>query len=228
MSEPEDHSDEQIEQENEPEEKRGLSERLLDLAEGAVKVASGAKGVSLAIGKAILKSPDQLRHMEEAGRYLQDVREIAGLTRKELSEAIDLADESLLAAVENGTATLSFELILRIAALLARHDPVPFALKFVRTYNPELWKILETWGADRIPLHYERERKFVNIYRKNDVVRELSDEGLEKILAYTDKAFDMALHFIVEQEGLNAEDVTDYEDEDEDEEVEEEFEEEFE
>ena len=214
MSDSENQSDEKASAESGTEEKRGLSERLLDLAEGAVKVAAGAKGVSVAIGKAILNSPDQLRRMEEAGRYLQDVREVAGLTRKELSDSINLADDSLLTAVENGTATLSFELILRIAALLARHDPVPFALKFVRTYNPELWGLLETWGADRIPLHYERERKFVNIYRKNDVARELSEEGFEKILAYTDKAFEMALHFVVEQEGLNSKDDDSKEDSD--------------
>ena len=200
MPEIEKDDDEQLDERNEGDEKRRISERLLDLAGGAVKVAAGAKGVSVAIGKAILNSPDQLRRMEEAGRYLQDLREVAGLTRKEVSEAIDLADESLLTAVENGTATLSFELILRISALLARHDPVPLALKFVRSYNPELWSLLESWGADRIPLNYERERKFVNIYRKNDAVRDLSDEAFEKILSYTNKAFELALHFIAEQE----------------------------
>ena len=104
MSGSENQSDEKASAESGTEEKRGLSERLLDLAEAAVKVAAGAKGVSVAIGKAILNSPDQLRRMEEAGRYLQDVREVAGLTRKELSDSINLADDSLLTAVENGTA----------------------------------------------------------------------------------------------------------------------------
>ena len=139
--------------------------------------------------------------MEDTGRYLKDLREVAGLTRKELSEAINLADESLLTAVENGTATLSFELILRLAALLARHDPVPFTLKFLRTYNPELWGVLENWGVDRIPIHYERERKFVNIYRSHDAARNLSEEGFEKVLSYTNAAFEMALHFVFEKEG---------------------------
>ena len=185
---------------SEGDEKRSIAERIGDLAGSAVKIAAGATGVSFAIGKAILNSPDQLRRMEETGRYLKGLREVAGLTRKELSEAINLADESLLTAVENGTATLSFELILRLAALLARHDPVPFTLKFLRTYNPELWGLLENWGVDRIPIHYERERKFINIYRSHDAARNLSEEGFEKILAYTNAAFEMGLHFVLEQE----------------------------
>ena len=205
-------SDSDDEKEGTPEfgesERRSLVDRIGGLAGSAAKIAAGAKGVSFAIGKAILNSPEQLRNMQETGRYLKDVREVAGLTRKELSEAIELADESLLQAVENGTATLSFELILRLASLLARHDPVPFALKFVRTYNPELWGMLQNWGLDKIPLHYERERKFINIYRSHDAARELSEEGFEKILGYTNAAFEMALHFVEEEESDSEEETS--------------------
>jgi hypothetical protein len=73
-------------------------------------------------------------------------------------------------------------------------------LKFTRTYNPDLWKILEDWGLGRLSLHYERERRFINIYRRHDAARKLSDEGFDKILDYTRAAFEMALHFVSEQE----------------------------
>ena len=86
-------------------------------------------------------------------------------------------------------------------------------MQFVRTYNPELWEVLEAWGVDRIPLHYERERLFINIYRSRDEARTLSEEGFEKVLAYTKSAFDMALHFVEEQEATLAEAMSEIEEE---------------
>ncbi|PKN60493.1 MAG: hypothetical protein CVU53_02815 [Deltaproteobacteria bacterium HGW-Deltaproteobacteria-11] len=133
--------------------------------------------------------------MQETGACLKDLREMAGLTRSELSEAVDLSDQSLLEAVENGAATLSFELILRLAAVLARHDPVPFIIRFTRTYNPEIWGMLEKWGIGRIPVHLERERQFINIYRSQDAARKLSEEGFARLLHFTRSTFEMALHF---------------------------------
>ena len=38
----------------------------------------------------------------------------------------------LLKAVENGGATPSYELILRVAALFSRHDAIPFIIKDTR------------------------------------------------------------------------------------------------
>ncbi len=194
-----------------PDDKRSVVERLVNLTGGAMRLASSARGVSRKVGKAIMNSPEHLRRLEETGLYLRDLREVAGLTLDELSEALELKDESVLAAVENGTSTISFELVLRLAALVARHDPVPFIMQFVRTYNPELWEVLEAWGVDRIPLQYERERLFINIYRSRDEARTLSDEGFEKVLAYTKSAFDMALHFVEEQEATLADAMSDNE-----------------
>ncbi|MEL7451446.1 MAG: XRE family transcriptional regulator, partial [Pseudomonadota bacterium] len=114
--------------------------------------------------------------------------------------AIDLKDESVLKAVEAGTATLSVELILRLAALLARNDPLPFVIRMMRTYNPELWRVLENWGLGRLPLQVERERQFINIYRSRDQARDLDDESYAKVLAFTQSAFDMALHFARQNE----------------------------
>ena len=172
------------------------------MADSAIRMVSKTTDVPLRIGKALFLKPEQTEMIKEAGNTLKDLREVAGLTRDDLGEALDLKDHSLIEAVENGTAILSFELVLRLAALLARHDPVPVILKFTRSYNPDLWKLLEDWGLGRLSLHLERERRFINIYRHHDAARQLSNEGFEKVLEFTCAAFEMALHFIAEQEHL--------------------------
>lgn len=182
------------------------------MADSALRMVVKTTDVPLRVGKALFLKPEQQERMKEAGQMLKDLREVTGLTRDELSEALDLKDHSLIEAVENGTAILSFELILRLAAVLARHDPIPVILKFTRTYNPELWRILEDWGFGRLSLHFERERHFINIYRRHDAARKLSDEGFERVLAFTRAAFEMALHFAAEQENLNADDLEDLDD----------------
>ncbi len=175
-------------------------DRITDVTSSAFRFAKKTTDTSYKVGKAIMQSQDQLKLMVAAGQSLKDLREVAGLTVTELSDAINLKDKSLLEAVENGTATLSFELILRLSALLARNDPIPFILKYSRTYSPETWKLLNDWGAGRLPLQYQREREFINIYRSKDEARQLSDEGFAKVLEFTRHAFNMSLHFIAEQE----------------------------
>ena len=159
-------------------------------------------GVGLRVSKALLLSPEAARMRRDAGRYLRQLREVAGLTVDELAEAVELSDHSLLAAVEKGTATLSFELILRLSALLARNDPVPFVANLTRSYNPTLWKLLEGWGIGRIPLQLERERRFVNVFRSHDAARQLSDASFEHVLDFTRAAFEMALSLAAAEEGL--------------------------
>jgi transcriptional regulator with XRE-family HTH domain len=184
-----------------PEKEQSLILQVASLAAKAFRLAAKAGYSSVKVGKALLASSSgDTRLMEETGAYLKDVRELAGLTQAELTEALHLSDQSLLAAVEKGTATLSFELILRLAALLARHDPVPFIIKFTRTYNPEAWDVLENWGIGRLPVHFERERQFINIYRGHDAARKLTDNGFEKVLQFTRTAFEMALHFVSERQ----------------------------
>ena len=188
---------------------RSLVDRLTHLpidlaggmASGAVKLVSKTGSASLQLGRALL-TPERIQLMRETGAYLKDVREVTGLTLSELSNALDLEDKSLLEAVEKGTATLSFELILRLAALLARHDPIPFVMRLARTYNPTVWRILSDWGVGNLPLQYERERQFVNIYRRHDAARQLSDAGFNRVLDFTRGAFDMALRFAADEEGI--------------------------
>jgi transcriptional regulator with XRE-family HTH domain len=174
--------------------------RVSDVTSSAFKIAKKTGDTSYKVGKAIIQSQDQLKLMVAAGQSLKDMREVAGLTVNELSDAISLKDQSILEAVENGTATLSFELILRLSALLARNDPIPFILKYSRTYSPDTWKLLHDWGAGRLPLQYQREREFINIYRSQDQARQLSDEGFNEVLEFTRQAFNMSLHFASEQE----------------------------
>jgi transcriptional regulator with XRE-family HTH domain len=171
-----------------------VTDRLKELVEHA---AAGALGrVVDAGGRELagwLPEATALRH--EAGAYLRDLREVAGLTIDELADAIELGDHSLLEAVEAGTATLSFELILRLAAVLARHDPTTFISRLLRSYNPVLWQLFEDWGLGRLPLQLEREREFLNLLRGHDDVRALSDEDFVQVLDFTRVALETALHF---------------------------------
>jgi transcriptional regulator with XRE-family HTH domain len=171
------------------------------MASGAARIVTSAAGASFRVGRAMLR-PERLEMMAETGSYLRDMRELGGLTLMELSEALDLEDKSFLEAVENGTATLSFELILRMAALVARHDPVPFVMQLTRTYNPSIWRILNDWGVGRVTLQMERERQFVSLLRRHDGARKLSDEGFAKVLAVAESAFEMALFYALKEEGI--------------------------
>jgi transcriptional regulator with XRE-family HTH domain len=167
---------------------------------GAYRLAVKTTEGPLRVGKALLLRPEQAKMLEEAGQSIQDLREVVGLTRDELSDILDLKDQSLMEAVENGTAILSFDLILRLAAVLARNDPIPFVMQYTRTYKPELWQILDDWGVGALYLNFERERQFINIYRRHDAARNLSDESFQRILDFTREAFDAAIHFAAEYE----------------------------
>lgn len=149
-------------------------------------------------------TPEQSNMLREAGSYLHELRDLAGLTSNELAEALDVEDNSILDAIEQGTATLSFELILRLSSVLARHDPLPFVIRMVRTYDPEVWQFLHDWGVGRIPLQYERERSFVNIMRSRDKAREISDEDFAALVKMTDSAFELGLQFLSRQRNAAA------------------------
>jgi transcriptional regulator with XRE-family HTH domain len=165
-------------------------------------VRSRVAPVGLQVGRALL-SPEAARLRRDAGRTLRDLRVLAGMTLDDLAAALDLRDRTLLEAVEAGTATLPFESILRLSALVARNDPIPFVAQMARGSNPALWKLLEDWGFGRIPLQMERERRFLNVFRGHDAARALSDEGFERVLRYTRAAFELALGFVADQEGVD-------------------------
>lgn len=148
--------------------------------------------------------PERLSSMVDAGRFLQDAREVAGLNLQELAEAVGLTDTELLEEVEKGKAVLPFDMILRIASLIARHDPIPFILKFVRTYSPELEQKMEQWGISSLPRQYERERRFTNIIRKHDMLRDMTDDEFDRFIGYQENTVAYALEIMaVEKSAYN-------------------------
>lgn len=178
---------------------------LLELITGAMSLAGKTSKYSAKLVQKLFDedhSPDQdqlsANLLRETGSYIKELREVAGVTRSELAKAIEVSDTSYVSAIESGTATLSFDLILRLASVLARHDPVPFIFKLLRTYNPELWDELSDWGVTGLSDQYERERRFVNLLRQHDEARGLTHAEFDKLLAFTDAALNMALKFIQE------------------------------
>ena len=144
-------------------------------------------------------SPERLEAMAEAGHFLRDARETAGLSVKEMADRLGLADKSMLEEVESGESIMPLELMLRAASLVARHDPIPFLIKFMRTYNPALEKTLEQWGVLALPKQYERERRFVNLYRQHDVLRGLSDEEYERFIHYMESSSNLVLDVMLKE-----------------------------
>jgi hypothetical protein len=179
-----------------------ITDLTTDLTSSALKLASRTRESA---ARAIARSPEQLHMMAAAGESLRDMREVAGMTVIEISDALNLRDKSVWEAVEDGREALSFELILRLASLVARNDPLPFVLKYTRTYHPRLWEILHELKIDQLPIQFERERNFINIYRRHDTARKLSEEGFERVLKFTQQAFDMAIHFITETDNAATE-----------------------
>jgi hypothetical protein len=194
------------------------------LTSSALEMARSGRFIPLipidkVVKEAYLKTLDPIRveAMVDAGHFLKDARQVAGLNVNELSEAVGLSDTKLLEDVEKGVTTLPFDMILRIASLTARHDPIPFILKFLRTYNPDLERGLQQWGVSQWPQHYERERRFINIYRQHDKLRNLSDEEYSRFIGYLDAATDLTLDIMMSEKNPEAHNTRD-EDEDEDEE----------
>jgi transcriptional regulator with XRE-family HTH domain len=170
-----------------------VAEQTIDAARTTAALAS-MFGESR-IGSAVMKTlePERLQAMADAGHFLRDARETAGLSLKELSESLGLSDDNLLEEVESGRRIVPIEVLFRMASLIARHDPIPFLIQFMRTYNPAWGATMEQWGMLAVPLQYERERRWINLYRQHDALRELSDEEYNRLLDYVDSATHLVL-----------------------------------
>jgi transcriptional regulator with XRE-family HTH domain len=131
----------------------------------------------------------------KTGGLLRQLREQAGLTLSEVGQAVNLDDPGLLAAVEKGRATLPFEIILRLAAMLGRKDPVSAFVSLTRTSSPQVWEALESAGFGMLMLQSAREREFVNVLRAADRARELGDAEFAELLAFVKAAFELAMAF---------------------------------
>ena len=175
-----------------------VAQQLRRWTDGVLGLVGPAGELSLNLAKARAKGPRQLQAIEKAGSLLRQARESAGMTTKELGKVIDLDDPQLIEQAERGMAALPMEVILRLASVLGRHDPVTFAMKLSRTYNPVLWKALDELGIDRMVALVGREREMANLYRANDAARGLSNADFADVLGFTKTAFDMGVKFRTE------------------------------
>jgi transcriptional regulator with XRE-family HTH domain len=147
--------------------------------------------------------PERLEAMAEAGHFLRDARETAGLSIKDLSDSLGLSDNTVLEDIERGQTIMPLEMMLRAASLLARHDPIPFLIKFMRTYNPALEQTLEQLGVLTIPKQYERERRFVNLYRQHDVLRSFTDDEYARFIHYMESSSNLVLDVMAKEKAAN-------------------------
>ena len=192
-----------------------LIESLMKLtgqvAEGTFDLARNTAAMTAMFGENWLRTsllnrlePERLEAMADAGHFLRDARETAGISIKELSEMLGLADRSVLEDIESGQTIMPLELMLRSASLLARHDPIPFLIKFMRTYNPALEQTLEQLGVMALPRQFERERRFVNLVRQHDKLRALSDDEYERFIHYMDSSCQLVLDVMVKEKEASA------------------------
>ena len=161
-------------------------------------IANTAADLSFRVASSRLTKPSHKAAVDKAGSLFRSLREGAGLTLQDLGNAIDLKDVSLLEEVEGGKVGLPFEIILRLAGVLGRNDPIPIAMKLTRSYNPKLWATLESLGIGRLAVQAGREREFANLYRASDAARELSDEEFAAALKFVRASFEAALTFRAE------------------------------
>jgi len=172
-----------------------IAQQLRSWTDSVLGVAGAAADVTLGAAKMMLPKPGQRAALERSGAVLRRLRETAGLSVDEVGKAIDLKDPALLELVEKGKVALPFEIILRLASVLGRNDPISFVMRFTRSYNPEAWKTLESLGIGRLAVQAGREREFANLYRASDAARRLSDEEFAEVLKFMQAAFSMALAF---------------------------------
>lgn len=173
-----------------------LAKQLQGWAGTVLGNVGAATDLSLWIAKNKAEGPLAKAALSKTQSLLRDLRETAGLTRDDLSKALDLEDRSFMEMVESGRVTaLPFDLILRLAAVLGRSDPLTLILQMTRVYNPKMWKTLESLGIGKLFIQAGREREFANIYRSHDAARELSDADFATALTFTNAAFEAALAF---------------------------------
>ncbi len=190
----------------------GLGAKLLQRASQMKSVADQVMGwagtaAEMAVGaaKPLINDPASRKAVEAAGSFLKDARETAGLSADELAQAVKLDDFKILELAESGKIALPFEVILRIASLLSRNDPLPFAMNLTRGFAPGVWAAFEQLGIGRLVVHAGREHEFINIYRSRDAVRNLTDGEFAQLLSFVSSAVDTTVGLIDEIRGSGEE-----------------------
>ena len=176
-----------------------LTGSIRSLAGQVIDIAGAAVDASLGVGGLLARDATQRKDLARAGAFLRKVREQAGMTIADVGQAVDLKDILLLELAESGKAALPFEVILRLAAVLARNDPIPFVLNLTNTYSPAVGRTLKALGVARLVEHARREHDFINVYRARDAARQLSDAEFARVLGFVEAAFDLALAFTTRQ-----------------------------
>jgi transcriptional regulator with XRE-family HTH domain len=162
-------------------------------ADTLINVAGSATDLGLSLAQSRVKNPAKKSAITAAGRQIRQWREAAGLTLTELAEAVGLGDAKLIEQAEGGIVSLPFDVVLRLAGVLGRRDPLPMAMALTRQYNPELWKTLEALGIGKLAVQGARERELANLYRGYDAARRLSDDQFAAALAFTRQGFELAV-----------------------------------
>lgn len=172
-----------------------LARQLQSWAGSVLDRVGDASDTAMSLAAARTKGPGRRAAVEKAAALLRDLRQAAGLSLEDLGQALDLDDPSFMGLVESGKVSLPFDLVLRLASVLARNDPVGFVMKMTRTYNPKIWQTLDALGVGKLLVQAGREREFANIYRRHDAARHLTDKDFAAAVAFVDAAFQAALAF---------------------------------
>ena len=175
-----------------------LAREVRSWADFVLGIANTAADLSFRVASSRLTKPSHKAAVKKAESVFRSLRESAGLTLTDVGKAINLEDLSLLEDVEGGRVGLPFEVILRLAGVLGRNDPIPVVMKLTRTYNPKLWDTLEALGLGRLAVQAGREREFANIYRASDAARQLNDAEFAAALKFVRASFEAALVFRAE------------------------------
>ena len=171
----------------------GLVHSLQDLPTKLLARLGTASELAAVLVKAQMPKPANKALVDQAAHFLRDLREAAQLSLDDLAKALTLEDASLLSLVESGKVGLPFDIILRMATVLGKNDPVGFVLKVTRAYNPGIWATLDKLGIGKLVVQAGREREFANVYRANEAARQLNDAEFAAALRFVAAAFDTAV-----------------------------------
>jgi transcriptional regulator with XRE-family HTH domain len=173
----------------------GLVHSIQDLPTKLLARLGTASELAAVLVKAQMPKPANKALVDQAAHFLRDLREAAQLSLDDLAKALTLEDASLLSLVESGKVGLPFDIILRMATVLGKNDPVGFVLKVTRAYNPGIWATLDKLGIGKLIVQAGREREFANVYRANEAARQLNDEEFAAVLRFVGAALDSAVVF---------------------------------
>jgi transcriptional regulator with XRE-family HTH domain len=98
----------------------------------------------------IMKHPSSLKRRREAGAWLRELRETAGLTQLELARRLGMKYYAFVSQVETGFSRLPTAK-LEAWALALEVDPTAFAKRVVFFYDPELYRLLDLDSPDAAP-----------------------------------------------------------------------------